>query len=100
MTEYEAIGIVVVALISLVGLFFTVGKPVINLTNSVAKITTLLEVYGDKIEVNTEAQKDYESKNTGSHRRIHERIDDTNKDLNDFKEDVAKTYCTKKECVK
>ncbi|MFI3171115.1 MAG: hypothetical protein R3Y58_01905 [Eubacteriales bacterium] len=97
MSEYEAVGSVVVALGIIIGLFFTVSKPVVNLTSQVTKLSTLLEIAMKGIEENTNDQKEYEKTNLQSHQRLHNRIDSTEKDLHNFKRDVERDFMRKKE---
>ena len=72
MTEWGVVGVI----IAVVGLFFTVGKPVITLNTSITKLTVtvdrLQKDYDDlKKQAHSEVN-DLAVKNSDSHRRIHE----------------------------
>lgn len=79
MGQEQIVGYVVIGLVAIVGLFFTIGKPIINLNTSIVK----LNVSVDRL------QKDYEDlkkkahdevnelavRNSDSHRRIFDTLD-------------------------
>ncbi len=76
MTEWGVVGVI----IAVVGLFFTVGKPVITLNTSITKLTVtvdrLQKDYDDlKKQAHSEVN-DLAVKNSDSHRRIHDKLDD------------------------
>lgn len=84
MTEWGVVGV----LIAVVGLFFTVGKPVINLNTSITKLTVtvdrLQKDYDDlKKQAHSEVN-DLAVKNSDSHRRIHEKLDDHEQRITDL----------------
>lgn len=72
MTEWGVVGVIV----ALVGLFLTVGAPVMKLITSITKLTGAVDAL----------QKDVEGltvKNTEAHRRIWEHNDEQDEKLND-----------------
>ncbi|MCH1941571.1 hypothetical protein [Holdemania massiliensis] len=84
MTEWGVVGVI----IAVVGLFFTVGKPVINLNTSITKLTVtvdrLQKDYDDlKKQAHSEVN-DLAVKNSDSHRRIHEKLDDHEQRITDL----------------
>lgn len=84
MTEWGVVGV----LIAIVGLFFTVGKPVITLNTSITKLTVtvdrLQKDYDDlKKQAHSEVN-DLAVKNSDSHRRIHDKLDDHEQRITDL----------------
>ena len=84
MTEWGVVGVI----IAVVGLFFTVGKPVITLNTSITKLTVtvdrLQKDYDDlKKQAHSEVN-DLAVKNSDSHRRIHEKLDDHEQRITDL----------------
>ena len=75
-------------LIAVVGLFFTVGKPVINLNTSITKLTVtvdrLQKDYDDLKKRAHEEVNDLAVKNSDSHRRIHDKLDDHEQRITDL----------------
>lgn len=59
MTEWGVVGV----LIALVGLFFTVTKPIIDLNKTITRMES-------KLKSVSEAQDKYETSNTRNHSRI------------------------------
>ena len=93
MDEYSVSWMVVLALGTLVGLFLTVGKPIIKLNSTLTELITRMDNVETNISVFTE-------KNHESHRRIHERIDGVEDNVKDLKLDVERIkdghFCIKK----
>ena len=84
MTEWGVVGVI----IAVVGLFFTVGKPVITLNTSITKLTVtvdrLQKDYDDlKKQAHSEVN-DLAVKNSDSHRRIHDKLDDHEQRITDL----------------
>lgn len=84
MSEWGVVGV----LIAVVGLFFTVGKPVITLNTSITKLTVtvdrLQKDYDDlKKQAHSEVN-DLAVKNSDSHRRIHDKLDDHEQRITDL----------------
>ncbi|WP_195396740.1 DUF948 domain-containing protein [Holdemania sp. 1001302B_160321_E10] len=75
-------------LIAIVGLFFTVGRPVINLNTSITKLTVTVEQlqrdYDDLKKRAHEEVNDLAVKNSDSHRRIHDKLDDHEQRITDL----------------
>lgn len=93
MDEYSISWMVVLALGTLVGLFLTVGKPIIKLNSTLTELITRMDNVETNISVFTE-------KNRESHRRIHERIDHVDNRVGDVEKEVERIkdgrYCIKK----
>ncbi len=93
MDEYRISWMVVIALGTLVGLFLTVGKPIIKLNSTLTELITRMDNVETNISVFTE-------KNRESHRRIHERIDHVDNRVDDMEKEVERIkegkYCIKK----
>lgn len=68
MTEWGVVGVI----IALVGLFFTVTKPIIELNKTITRMES-------KLESVSEAQETYESSNTKNHSRIWDKISEQDK---------------------
>ena len=66
----------VTVIIALVGLFFTVAKPIINLTNTISKLDHTCERLDSQFST-------FEVNNKESHRRIWEHNDEQDKAIND-----------------
>ena len=81
MQEYNIFWMVVIALGTLVGLFLTVGNPIIKLNNTLTELNTKMNTM--EATVNS-----FIEKNRESHKRIHERIDSVENDLKDVTRDV------------
>ena len=84
MTEWGVVGVIIAG----VGLFFTVGKPVITLNTSITKLTVtvdrLQKDYDDlKKQAHSEVN-DLAVKNSDSHRRIHDKLDDHEQRITDL----------------
>ena len=84
MTEWGVVGVI----IAVVGLFFTVGKPVINLNTSITKLTVTVDrLQKDYDDLKTRAHEevnDLAVKNSDSHRRIHDKLDDHEQRITDL----------------
>lgn len=84
MSEWGVVGVIVV----MVGLFFTVGKPVINLNTSITELTVtvkhLQKDYDDLKKKTQEEINELAVKNSDSHKRIHDKIDDHEQRINDL----------------
>lgn len=72
---------VILSLATIVGLFFTVGKPIINLNSTITELITRLKHMEhdlDKFKVH----------NHEAHKKLHDRIDEVEDDVNGIKQDV------------
>lgn len=72
---------VILSLATIVGLFFTVGKPIINLNSTITELITRLKCMEhdlDKFKVH----------NHEAHKKLHDRIDEVEDDVNSIKQDV------------
>ena len=72
MNEWSVVGVLVV----LVGLFLSVGAPVIRLNSTLTKLSTLVEGLRDR-------QAQQEQNNTEGHRRLLKHNDEQDATLND-----------------
>lgn len=93
MNEYNISWTIVLALGTLVGLFLTVGRPIIKLNSILTELITRMK--------NAETDiKDFSLKNHESHRRIHKRIDDVDNRVDSMEKEVERIkdgrYCIKK----
>lgn len=68
MTEWGVVGVI----IALVGLFFTVTKPIIELNKTITRMDA-------KLENVSATQETYESSNTKNHSRIWDKISEQDK---------------------
>ena len=85
MSEYEIYGILLVALGVIATLFFTIGGPIIKLNSTLITLITKMDMMETQVKGFTEKNKD-------SHKRIHERIDDVQEDVDVLKEKVICFY--------
>lgn len=72
---------VVIALGTIVGLFFTVGKPIINLNSTITELITRLKRMERDLD-------EFKAHNHDAHKKLHERIDEVEDDVNDIRNDV------------
>lgn len=72
---------VILALGTILGLFFTVGKPIINLNSTITELITRLK----RMESDLDEFKTY---NHEAHKKIHERIDEVEDDVESIKRDI------------
>lgn len=72
---------VVIALGTIVGLFFTVGKPIINLNSTITELITRLKRMERDLD-------EFKVHNHDAHKKLHERIDEVEDDVNDIRNDV------------
>lgn len=93
MDEYSIFWMVVIALGTIIGLFLTVGSPIIKLNSTLTELNTRM----GNMESNINS---FMEKNRESHKRIHERIDVVKDDVKDLKLDVERIkdghFCVKK----
>lgn len=73
---------VVIALGTIVGLFFTVGKPIINLNSTITELITRLKRMERDLD-------EFKVHNHDAHKKLHERIDEVEDDVNDIRNDVG-----------
>lgn len=72
---------VVIALGTIIGLFFTVGKPIINLNSTITELITRLKRMERDLD-------EFKIHNHDAHKKLHERIDEVEDDVNDIRNDV------------
>lgn len=83
MNEYSILWLVVTALVTLIGLFFTVGKPIIKLNSILTELNIRMETVEEDINSMI-------SKNHDAHSHIHKRIDDVSKDVSCIEKKVER----------
>lgn len=90
MGQEQIIGYVVIGLTAIIGLFFTVGRPVISLNTSIVKLNVsvdrLQKDYDDLKKRAHEEINELAVKNSDSHKRIHEKIDDHEERIRDLEQ--------------
>lgn len=72
---------VILALGTILGLFFTVGKPIINLNSTITELITRLKRMESDLD-------DFKTHNHEAHKKIHERIDKVEDDVESIKRDI------------
>lgn len=90
MTESSFIGMLCISLGTLVGLFFTVGKPIIKLNTTITEALSRLDAVEERQKENRVTLKDIQDKSHESHRRIHNRIDHVEKQVDEIDNRVLK----------
>lgn len=81
MNEASISWIVILALGTIIGLFFTVGKPIINLNSTITELITRLKHMEHDLD-------EFKVHNHEAHKKLHDRIDEVEDDVNDIKQDV------------
>lgn len=81
MNEATVSWTVIIALGTIVGLFFTVGKPIINLNSTITELITRLKRMERDLD-------EFKIHNHDAHKKLHERIDEVEDDVNDIRNDV------------
>lgn len=81
MNEATVSWTVIIALGAIVGLFFTVGKPIINLNSTITELITRLKRMERDLD-------EFKVHNHDAHRKLYERIDEVEDDVNSIKNDV------------
>ena len=74
---------VVTVLVAIVGLFFTVGKPIVNLNTSITKLQVTLDNMGRELEEQKKALAEQERSAHNSHSRIWAHEEEQDRTLND-----------------
>jgi predicted PurR-regulated permease PerM len=72
---------VILALGTILGLFFTVGKPIINLNSTITELITRLKRMESDLD-------EFKTHNHEAHKKIHERIDEVEDDVESIKRDI------------
>lgn len=81
MNEASISWTVILALGTIIGLFFTVGKPIINLNSTITELITRLKRMEHDLD-------EFKVHNHEAHKKLHVRIDEVEDDVNDIKQDV------------
>lgn len=76
MSNPEIIGYVILALVTILGLYSTISKPILNNQKTMIELTCAVKELTDKLI-------DLEKNNTDSHRRIHHKLEDHQRELED-----------------
>lgn len=82
MAQIEAVGTVMIALVTIVSLFVAVGKPIIDLNKNLVEINLTIKTM-------EKSQLSYESDNTRNHSRIWSKLDDHDDEIKNTKETLA-----------
>lgn len=72
---------VILALGTILGLFFTVGKPIINLNSTITELITRLKRMESDLD-------EFKTHNHEAHKKIHEKIDKVEDDVESIKRDI------------
>lgn len=72
---------VILALGTILGLFFTVGKPIINLNSTITELITRLKRMESDLD-------EFKTHNHEAHKKIHERIGKVEDDVESIKRDI------------
>lgn len=81
MNEASISWIAILALGTIIGLFFTVGKPIINLNSTITELITRLKRMEHDLD-------EFKVHNHDAHKKLHDRIDEVEDDVNNIKQDV------------
>nr|DAS58820.1 MAG TPA: Protein of unknown function (DUF2730) [Caudoviricetes sp.] len=81
MDEYSIFWMVVIALGTIIGLFLTVGTPIIKLNSTITELITRLKRMERDLD-------EFKVHNHDAHKKLHERIDEVEDDVNDIRNDV------------
>lgn len=72
---------VILALGTIIGLFFTVGKPIIDLNSTITELITRLKRMEHDLD-------EFKVRNHDAHKKLHDRIDEVEDDVNNIKQNV------------
>lgn len=72
---------VILALGTILGLFFTVGKPIINLNSTITELITRLKRMEHDLD-------EFKVHNHEAHKKLHDRIDEVEDDVESIKRDI------------
>lgn len=72
---------VILALGTILGLFFTVGKPIINLNSTITELITRLKRMESDLD-------EFKTHNHEAHKKIHERIDKVEDNVESIKRNI------------
>lgn len=81
MNEASISWTVILALGTIIGLFFTVGKPIINLNSTITELITRLKRMENDLD-------EFKVHNHEAHKKLHDRIDEVEDDVSGIKQDV------------
>lgn len=81
MNEASISWTVILTLGTIIGLFFTVGKPIINLNSTITELITRLKRMEHDLD-------EFKVHNHEAHKKLHDRIDGVEDDVNNIKQDV------------
>lgn len=76
MDQAQMIGSVVIALVALAGLYFTISKPMLSNQKIMVELTCTIKELNSKLIA-------LETKNSDSHKRMHEELEEHEKTLRD-----------------
>lgn len=81
MNEASISWTVILALGTIIGLFFTVGKPIINLNSTITELITRLKRMENDLD-------EFKVHNHEAHKKLHDRIDEVEDDVSGIKQGV------------
>lgn len=79
----------VMGLATIVGLFLTVGAPIIKLNNTIVKAIARIDGIEEKQKENKQTMKEMQQKSRNSHQKLHDRIDHVEEDVDELKGRVS-----------
>lgn len=80
---------VVTALVALVGLFFTVGKPILSLNRNIVELNLTMKQQGTDIKRNSEELEDQKKHARESHKRLWEHNNEQDETLQDHEHRIG-----------
>ncbi len=80
---------VVTVIVALVGLFVTVGKPIISLNNNLVKLNLTLDHLKEDLDTQKKALADQQASAHNSHKRLWEHNEAQDKILNDHETRIS-----------
>ncbi len=79
---------VVTALVVIIGLFLTVGKPIINLNSNIVKLNLSIDALREKTRENSEDIKEQKLHAHEAHQRLWDHNNKQDKQLNDHEQRI------------
>ncbi len=79
---------VVTALVVIVGLFLTVGKPILNLNKNIVELNLTMKQQGEAIKSNADDLKEQKVHSHEAHQRLWDHNDKQDKQLSDHEQRI------------
>lgn len=86
MNEWTVVGVI----IALVGLFFTVGAPILKLNKNIVELTVTMKAQGEDIKRNAEDLKEQKEHAHESHQRLWEHNEAQDKTLSNHENRIQR----------